>query len=133
MPAEYRQGEVVSADDALITIEPQLNPGKQTKGRRYLLVIQDPEPARDFKWPVLLVCPIHSDPTATSSWDVELPFPQKGVPVLEARSWVVIPSLQPVLKSDIKGQHGLIDFSVLGEVYGRLASYTGMDYLTRRD
>lgn len=85
MPAEYRQGEVVSADDSLIIIEPQLNPGKQTKGSRYLLVIQAPEPARDFKWPVLLVCPIHSDHAATSSWDVELPFPQEGVRVLRLR------------------------------------------------
>lgn len=121
---EYRQGEVVAAKDELIRILPQRNPQKKEKSSRYLLVVQDPEPARLFTWEVLLCCPIHSDHQATTTWDISLP--KGSVPVLDADSWVVIPSLQPVLKSDVKASLGVVSDRVMAEVYRALAGYSGL-------
>lgn len=117
------QGEIITAADANVRLLPEVNPGRKLKRGRYMVVVQANWWARDPRWPVVLACPIHSDHQATSEWDVEIPVGE--VKALDALSFVVIPSIQPIRKADVTGQYGTLSAARLGEVYAKLAEYMG--------
>ena len=81
---------------------------------------------------MLLVSPIHSDHDALTTWDVELPDPPIiSVPKLKARSWVLLPSIQPLKKADIEESLGVLPMNVMLPVYQRLVGYSGLGELRR--
>lgn len=132
MRLDYSQGEVLRVDESLINLIPQLNPQRQSKPFRYVIVVQDHSVARDRNWEALLVCPIHSDHNSLTSWDVELPNPPiPALPKLKSKSWVVIPSIQPVKKSDIVESLGVLPMNDMVSIYQRLVEYTGLGDFAR--
>lgn len=117
------QGEIITAADSDVLLLPEVNPGRTPKRGRYMVVVQANWWARNLEWPVVLACPIHSDHQATSEWDVEVPAGE--VRALDALSFVVVPSIQPIPKTAVTGQYGMLPAARLAEIYARLIDYMG--------
>jgi mRNA-degrading endonuclease toxin of MazEF toxin-antitoxin module len=93
------------------------------EARRPFVVLSGPDQNGDRSWPTVLGCPISSSTTKKTPICVKL---GAGVGGLVKKSWVRIPALQPILKTDLQDRIGVLEESKLEEVQARVLQYMGL-------
>lgn len=91
--------------------------------RRPVVVVTGPDSNSDQGWPFVLVCPLSTSTSRKTRYDVQLAAGQGNV---TKRTWIRVPAIQPLMKSNLQDLQGQLDARVLSQIQARLAQYLGL-------
>ncbi len=91
--------------------------------RRPFVVLSTSLKNNDPGWPVVLGCPISSSTKFYTEFCVKLGAGQAGMP---KKTWIRVPALQPLAKSDLQDHIGLLTPELLETLQARVLQYIGL-------
>lgn len=115
-------GGIYLVDDSKVILLPAERREIHEERRRFL-VLSGPETNSDPRWPVLLGCPLSGSTRFRTRFDVKLAYGEAGV---TKKSWIRVPAIQPILKTDIQDLTGTLAATRLAEVQARLLEYMAL-------
>lgn len=100
-----RGGVYLVPDDILILLPSQFRKLLHS-GRRYFLVLSGDATNEDLEWPIVSGCPISSQKSWRTKFDVQLGAGESGV---QKKCWVRVPALQSIEKQHLEDFTGMLD------------------------
>lgn len=91
--------------------------------RRPVVVVSGGASNSDEDWPFILACPLSTSTTRRTKYDVQLNMGQGNV---SKKTWIRIPAVQPLMKTDLQDHTGVLPGRILEEIQARLVQYMGM-------
>ncbi|GAA1431360.1 hypothetical protein GCM10009616_18270 [Microlunatus lacustris] len=117
----YVAGGVYWVRDESISLPP--NDVRNMHPRRPVVVISGPNTNSDPNWATVLIMPTSTATTHRTRFCVKLPA---GCGNLDKKTWARVPAAQPLLKTDLQDQLGILPADKLEEIQGRLLDYMGL-------
>lgn len=115
-------GGIYIVRDGALTLPP--NDRRDVHPTRPVVVLSRPDTNVDPNWPVVLVCPLSSSTGLKTRFCVKL---AAGEANSNKKTWIRVPAVQPLLKSELGSHTGTLDQDKLEEVQARLLEYLGLD------
>lgn len=120
MPAIVAGGVYVVDDNAL-SLPP--NDNRTYHQSRPLIVISGSTTNSDPNWPTALVVPTSSSTQMRTRFCVKLGHGEGG---LDRKTWARVPAAQPLMKSELTTNLGIISGVLLEEIHARLLEFMGL-------
>jgi mRNA-degrading endonuclease toxin of MazEF toxin-antitoxin module len=121
-PQPIRRGGVYNIADESVVLLPKALRKIIHRERRYFVVLSGDQTNSDKNWFVVAGCPISSSTTQRTRFDVKLAQGEGNVP---KKSWVRVPAIQAVEKTDLQDFSGMLDPARLNQIDAFLFSYLG--------
>lgn len=115
-------GGVYLVSDNCLTLPPE-RAREIHETRRPFLVLSGPAHNGDPDWPVVLGCPLSSSTSWRTGLCVKIAAGEAGS---DRKTWVRIPALQPLMRSDLQDLQGTLSTERLEEVQARVLEYMGL-------